>query len=139
VPGPNDRDGEQAITFSMGIYTEESLRSAPIEVRWPTATAGQNIWVTQGGCRYGIAPSLTVGPAGGPGQTTIAIQPMSEDCNNTNCPWTATSTVGWIKITNPSGAGEDMLRYTVDANPGPGPRTGEIILQGRRMVITQTF
>lgn len=139
APGPKDRDGEQTITFGMGIYTAESLRSAPIEVRWPTATAGQNIWVTQGGCRYGITPEQTVGPAGGPGQATIVTQPMSEGCSNLNCPWTATSTVGWIKITNPSGAGEDFLRYTVDPNPGPGARSGEIILQGRRLVITQTF
>lgn len=138
VPGPQDRQGEAAITFLVGIYTADSLRSAPIEVRWPTSTAGQNIWVTQGGCRFGFGPDRTFGPAGGSGQATVVTQPVTETCNNLNCPWSATTTVGWIKITNPTGAGEDFLHYTVDPNPGPGTRTGEIILQGRKLTVTQT-
>lgn len=32
-----------------------------------------------------------------------------------------------------------MYPPVVDPNPGPGVRTGEIIVETRRLVITQTF
>jgi hypothetical protein len=44
--------GSGTIRFSMSTYTEENSRAAALRVRWPTPTAGQNVWVTQEGCTY---------------------------------------------------------------------------------------
>ena len=49
------------------------------------------------------------------------------------------STVPWIRITSGRGPGENPVLFVVDPNPGPGTRTGEIVVQTRRLVITQTF
>jgi hypothetical protein len=139
VTGGESREGPARVLFSTGEFTADATRRAPIEVRWPTPTAGQNIWVTQEGCRYGMNETpQTFGPAGGSGRTDVVTQPVSIDCMQ-GCPWTAVSTVPWIRITSGHGPGENPVLFVVDPNPGPGTRTGEIVVQTRRLVITQTF
>ena len=137
--GSESREGPAKVSFSTGEFTADATRRAPIEVRWPTASAGQNIWVTQEGCRYGMNETpQTFGAAGGTGRTDVVTQPISIDCMQ-GCPWTAVSTVPWIRITSGRGPGENPVLFVVDPNPGPGTRTGEIVVQTRRLVITQTF
>ena len=139
VPGGESREGPARLLFSVSEFVAETTRKAPIEIRWPGPTAGQNIWVTQEGCRYGMNDTpQTFGPAGGSGRADVVTQPLSIDCMQ-GCPWTAVSTVPWIRITSGRGPGENPVLFVVDPNPGPGARTGEIIVETRRLVITQTF
>jgi len=128
--------GPGAISVSLGSFTEDATRRAAVQVRWPTETAGQNVWVTQEGCRYGVDPSASVAASGGTRMATVVMQPLSPACA-TGCPWTATSNVSWIKVTSSMPrAGDDAFFYQVDANIG-GPRVGTITVAGRTHTVNQ--
>ena len=136
VSGDEEREGPGEITFTSADYIGEPTRRAPVEVRWPTASAGQNVWLSQEGCRYAIAEETKVIPHnGGSFQLFVLGTPVSVDCRQ-GCPWAATTSVPWIHIAHPNGVGEDMLFYTADPNPG-GQRFGQITVAGRTLTITQ--
>jgi hypothetical protein len=138
--GPAERDGSDVVRFSTGIYLEDSTRRAPLEFRWDTPTAGQNVWVEQGGCRYGMDhDTRNYGPAAVLNEpVTVVTQPVSPSCAQ-GCPWTATSDVSWITITSSMPrAGDDVFRYSVLANPNPGTtRQGRITMREIVLVINQ--
>lgn len=138
--GPGEREGTDVVRFSTGTYLEDATRRAPLEFRWDTPTAGQNVWVEQGGCRYGMDQEPRTYPAAGASneQVTVVTQAVSPSCA-TPCPWTATSSVSWITITSSMPrAGDDVFRYSVLANPNPGTtRQGQITMRDRVLVITQ--
>lgn len=52
--------------------------------------------------------------------------------------WTAFTETSWIKITSGSkGTGNGTVSYSVSANPGPGSRTGQVIVDSKGFIITQ--
>ena len=126
------------MSFVNSSYTGLSPRRAPIEIRWPTETAGQNVWVTQDGCWYALAPgSLDIGVNGGNAMITVLASPGSVDCN-VGCPWTAESLVSWIHVTSSMPkAGDDGLFFRVDVNTTGQPRTGEIRVLHMALTINQ--
>jgi hypothetical protein len=140
LDGDGEQEGSRVVHFSAGVYTEDATRRAPIEFRWETATAGQNVWVDQGGCRYGMDQTpRTYGPAGDPDEAvTVVMQQVSPSCN-LPCPWSATTDVSWIRIlSSMPRAGDDVFRYAVDANTSGGSRQGRIFVANLVLVITQT-
>lgn len=129
--------GPATITASFPTFTEDATRRAAVQVRWPTPTAGQNSWITQEGCRYGVAPSASFTAAGGNGMVTVVTQPLSSSCA-TGCPWTASSNASWIRVTSSMPrAGDDVFAYQVDANTGPA-RVGTITIAGRTHTVSQS-
>jgi hypothetical protein len=136
--GAASRTGSNTAHFATGAYLVDATRRAPIEIRWQTATAGQNVWITQEGCRYGAGPSsFTFTAAGGTGRVTVVTQPVTSSCR-IGCPWTAESTATWIRITSGSpGSGDDEFRFQVDANTG-GARSGTIRVGGQTVTIAQS-
>jgi hypothetical protein len=137
--GPEEREGSDVVRVSIPVFTEDSTRRAPLEFRWESPTAGQNVWVEQGGCRYGASESArTFTAAGAIDQpVTIVTQPVSPSCSQ-GCPWTATSDASWITVTSPMPrAGDDMFRYTVAVNTTGMLRQGHIRVADRVIVITQ--
>ena len=78
--------------------------------------------------RFSTSPTRT--PFGSTGNTgTVAV--------SSNCSWSATSNVPWIKITAGGlGNGDGMVSYFVSANSG-GPRTGTITIGGQTFTVTQ--
>lgn len=130
-------EGSGLVAVSHGMFTEDATRRAAVQIRWPTSTAGQNVWVTQEGCRYGFDATPASFPAsGGARRVTVVTQAVSASCS-IGCPWTATSTVAWIRITSSMPmAGDDAFSYEVDANPG-GARVGTITIAGRTLAISQ--
>lgn len=139
VTGPSARDGDGTVQFSNSIYTDESTRRAPIQLRWPTPTAGQNVWITQEGCRYGLSETSRSFPAaGGSAYVDVYTQPLTAACA-IGCSWTAEPNVSWIQITSGSpGAGDNRFYYQVLANSSGAVRTGHITVMGRVLSITQT-
>lgn len=132
--------GSGAVRFRVGSYIFETTRRAPIMVRWPTPTAGQNVWVTQEGCYYAVSTrSVTIGPEGGRTMVTVFGTPVSVDCR-IGCPWTATTATSWIHITTPMpSSGDNEFFFNVDANSSGVDRTGEISVAGSTvMTITVT-
>jgi hypothetical protein len=130
--------GSGTIRFSMGTYTEENSRAAALRVRWPTPTAGQNVWVTQEGCTYGVSVTTANFTAdGGSGTVYVYGTPISTNCM-VGCPWTATAQVSWIRIVSGSpGVGDDRFTYQVDPNSGSQERVGQVLVQRRIITIRQ--
>ena len=130
--------GPETIRFSMSTYTEESSRTAALRVRWPAPTAGQNVWVTQEGCRYAVSVTTQSFTAdGGNGTVYVYGTPISTDCA-IGCPWTATSQASWIRIVTPMpNAGDDRFTYQVDPNPGSQERVGQILVEHRIVTVRQ--
>jgi hypothetical protein len=138
--GPAEGEGSAVVRLSTSTFTQDATRRAALEFRWNTPTVGQNVWVDQGGCRYGMDQTpRTYGPAGDPDEPlTVVMQPVSPSCAQP-CPWTATSDVAWIHIlSSMPRAGDDMFRYSVDANATGATRQGRIRVADRVLLITQT-
>jgi hypothetical protein len=135
---PPDGSGPATIRFSMDAFTEEASRAAALRVRWPTPTAGQNVWVTQEGCYYAVTVTEANFTAdGGRGTVDVFGDPRSTGCA-IGCPWTAAPQASWIHIVSGSpGAGDDRFTYQVDANPGNQPRVGQILVEHRIITIRQ--
>lgn len=143
VPSGPGGDGNGTIRFEMSEFFEDGQRKAPVQVRWPTATAGQNVWITQEGCRYGLAPGPTVFPAaGGEGWATVVSQPVSSACQEFTggCRWTAEATVGWITLLDNAGVDGDKVVYKVLPIPPDWPaptRVASIRVMSQVLTITQ--
>ena len=93
--------------------------------------AGLTFTVAQeSGCAYDLGPpSRSAEAGGGPGSFTV---------NTTgSCPWTATSDVPWITITDgATGIGPGKVDYMVQPNTGAA-RVGTITLQGKILTVNQ--
>lgn len=135
---PTSGTGSAAMRVRVGAYTEQPTRRAPLEIRWPTSTAGQNVWVTQEGCYYAIGITTdSVPPAGGRRRVSVFGTPVSVDCR-IGCPWTVATNASWIHIPGAtSRAGDDDVFFDVDANTTGAPRTGTLTIAGRTLTVTQ--
>jgi uncharacterized protein (TIGR03437 family) len=81
------------------------------------------------GCTYTIAPaSQSVSAISETGSVTVAT--------TASCAWTAQSNNSWIKLSNFSGTGIGIVRFTVAANNG-AERTGTLTIAGQTATITQ--
>ncbi len=128
--------GAATVAVSFSQFTDDATRRAAVQVRWPTPTAGQNAWVTQEGCRYGVEPSASFPADGGARSATVVTQPISPSCS-IGCPWTAVSNAPWIHVTSSMPrAGDDVFSYQVDPNPGAA-RVGTVAVAGRVHTVTQ--
>lgn len=135
---PASGTGSAAMRIRIASYTEQPTRRAPLEIRWPASSAGQNVWITQEGCYYAISISAdTVTAAGGRRRVSVFGTPVSTDCS-LGCPWTATSNAPWIHVTGSSSrTGDEELFFDVDANLTGAARTGTLTIAGRTLTVTQ--
>jgi subtilisin family serine protease len=85
----------------------------------------------QSECSFAATPKFQSFPAaGGPGSTTVAT--------SAGCVWTATSNIGWVKITSDNGGlGPGALTFTVDPNGSGSSRKGTINISGAMFSIKQ--
>jgi hypothetical protein len=110
-------------------------------VRWPTVTAGQNVRVSQAGCRYAVTTSsFNFIADGGNGRFDVLQQSDPTQCGGATqdrCVWTAVADVPWITITSPATRqGDNPVTFTVAPNNGP-QRTGTITVRDKVVQITQ--
>lgn len=88
--------------------------------------------VQQGmGCTFKLSPTnRTHGHAGATNSVTLTT--------SNGCPWQILNTNAWIHFTNGnSGSGSNVIFYTVEANPNPGPRSGTVLIDGQTLTLTQ--
>jgi hypothetical protein len=135
--GPSSRSGHGVLQFVTPTFTDDATRRAALELRWAAPSSGQNVWVSQEGCRYGAYPAtMSFDAAGGRGMFTVVTQPVSSGCA-LGCPWTATPAVSWIQIASGSpGAGDDAFFVNIPANPGAA-RSGTISVAGQIVRVVQ--
>ena len=120
----------------------DAPRQSVVKVRWPTATAGQNIQVLQAGCLYSVSTAaIGVAAAGGPGRFDVYQMAQPNTCGGPTqnaCQWTAQSDVPWLTITTSMPqAGDNPVSFTVAANATTTARTGRITVRDKVVVITQ--
>lgn len=130
--------GSTVVRARVGAYTQEVTRSAPLMIRWPTETAGQNVWVSQEGCYYGMSPTVdSVAAAGGRRRVTVFGTPVSTSCT-IGCPWDVQTNASWIHIVGAtSRTGDDDVSYDVDVNTTGASRVGTLTIAGRTLTVTQ--
>lgn len=128
-----------SITFSDNY---EAPRQGTVMIRWPTPTAGQNVRVSQAGCRYGVSrSSFMFVAAGGTGTFDVLQQSDPTECGGAlqdRCVWTARSNASWVVVTSPMPRlGDNPVAFTVVANNGASPRAGTITVRDQIVTITQ--
>jgi hypothetical protein len=131
--------GTVTITFSDNY---DAPRQGMILVRWPTPTAGQNILVSQAGCRYGVSrTAFSFVAAGGTGSFDVVQESDPNTCGGATqdrCVWTAQSGVPWITITSSMPrSGDNPVAFAVAANDSTVSRVGNITVRDKVVTITQ--
>ena len=134
-------NGSGLITFRLSDNWDLP-RQGVVKVRWPTATAGQNLQVSQAGCRYAVSnAAFTIAAAGGTGRFDVIQASDPNSCGGplqNACLWTATSDVPWITITTSMPQrGDNPVNFTVSPNSSGVARTGRITVRDQVVVITQ--
>lgn len=129
----------------VGFTVSENFdlpRAGQILLRWPAPTAGQNLQVSQAGCRYALSRSaMTFGAAGGTGTVDVIQQSDPIECGGATqnaCAWSAQSDVPWITITSAMPRiGDDPFAFTVAVNSTSASRSGTITVRDQTLRITQ--
>ena len=120
----------------------DAPRAGTVMVRWPTPTAGQNIHVTQAGCRYAVSRSdISIAAAGGTASFDVIQQSDPNTCGSATqdrCVWTAQADVSWITIAGSMPrSGDNPVSFAVAANDGASARVGRIAVRDKIVVVTQ--
>jgi len=131
IPCPNPALCQQ-VTWSyptQGTKTVKLTTSAGTTVKSLTV---QSTGVCPGtNCEYALSPTSASVPADGDSGSFDVV-------TDAGCPWTATTSDDWIRITaGSSGAGSGTVTYAVDPNLEPGDRTGSIQVKDQTFTITQ--
>ncbi|HVL68275.1 MAG TPA: BACON domain-containing carbohydrate-binding protein [Vicinamibacterales bacterium] len=133
--------GPGQITLS---YTEnyDAPRQGAAMVRWPSPTEGQNVWIRQAGCTYGVSrTAVTVAATGASASVDVYQQSDPIACGGATqdrCVWSAVSDVAWITITSPMPrSGDNPFSFTVAPNTSGVSRTGRITVRDRVIVVSQ--
>ena len=121
--------GSGSVSFDVAANSSTSSRIGVI-------TAGESSFtVSQAGaqlvCSYILSStSLQIPASGGTSQVSVSA---SAGCN-----WTATSLASWINITSGNaGSGDGVVSFSVLSNPGPGTRSGSLVVAGQSVTVNE--
>ena len=124
----------------------DGFRSTQIKIRWQAPTAGQNVFITQGGTCSLVASrasgagsqtgdTLTVGAAGGSIHLFVFTDPVF------NCPWSVVTNDPWLTVDFPrsgAGSGDGDIDFSVAPNSSAQPRQGVLDLGEFLLKVVQT-
>jgi len=135
--------GSGSATITINVADNwDAPRTGIVMVRWPTATAGQNVRVAQAGCRYAVSTSaISVVAAGGAARFDVFQQSDPYTCGGplqNACVWTAQADVPWITVnTSMPQAGDNPVQLTIAANDSSSARSGNVRVRDQVVRITQ--
>lgn len=120
----------------------DAPRAGTVLVRWPTLTQGQNVYLSQAGCRYAVTKTTVALPAGGgTGSFDVVQQTDPTSCGaatQDRCLWTAVASEPWIIVTGSMPrSGDNPVAFSVGPNPSSTPRSGTIIVRDEAVLVTQ--
>jgi len=141
VAGGSSGSGSGSVVL-QGSDNWAARRTGIVEVRWPTATAGQNVSIDQGGCQYAVTvDSFAVAAGGGPRTFEVFQQSDPISCGGplqNACLWSAVSSVPWITVTTSMPrTGDDTVSFVVAPNASSSPRTGSITVRDKVVRVSQ--
>ena len=94
-------------------------------------SAPSNPFAFGSSCSYSlVGPTSASFPAAG-GGGEVSVDAGDE------CDWTASSSVGWIRLAATGGTGSGSIIFNVDPNPNTTSRTGTIDVAGSTFTVTQ--
>jgi hypothetical protein len=119
--------GNGTVTFLVNSNGSGNAISGTLNIAGITYTVSE----TGVGCSYSLsASSASLGP--GAGSESVNVFTAA------GCGWTAVSDSTWLTISaGSSGTGNGAASYAVTANPATGIRTGDILVGGLHLVVTQ--
>jgi hypothetical protein len=141
VAGGGSGTGTATIRVNVGDNWE-APRNGVLQVRWPTPTAGQNVRVSQAGCRYAVSASaISVAAAGGSQRFDVFQQSDPYTCGGplqNGCMWIAQSDVPWITVTTSMPQfGDNPVQLSIAANLTGVARSGNVRVRDQVVRITQ--
>jgi len=105
------------------LVTELTSQGTPVtDARQGRVTPLLNLNASAGACVLNVASSKSV--ASDAGSDTLSLTTGS------TCGWTATTSSGWLNITNASGTGSGSIGIGFTANTAEGSRTATVALAG---------
>ncbi|MEY2407947.1 MAG: hypothetical protein QOF48_617 [Verrucomicrobiota bacterium] len=119
--------GAGSVTYSVPVNPGSGVRTGMVTI------GGQHFTVTQPGlgCSFKLSVTNRVHGYG------AATNTVSVTTSNT-CPWEIVNPNNWVTFpSGSSGAGSNMLVYTLEANPGPEDRTAIVTIGGQALTLTQ--
>lgn len=135
--------GAGSATLSISMPDNyDAPREGFVMVRWPTATAGQNIRIAQPECRYAVSrTAISIAAGGGTATFDVIQQSDPTQCGGAtqdSC-GTARSDVPWITIiSSMPRAGDQPVAFNVEANDSTAARTGRITVRDKVVTVTQS-
>ena len=125
ISGNGSGVGNGAVDLSVAANTGPARNGA-------ATIAGINVTVNQAsGCTFQLSTTSVTVPSGG-GNRSVDV--TTDD----RCPWTATSEVPWITITEgASETGNATVKFTVQARTSGSPRTGTLRIAGQTYTVNQ--
>ena len=140
LSGGSSRSGPGEIRFRIGD-NYDAPRLGVVKVRWDTPTAGQNLQISQAGCRYAVSTTAMNVPADG-GMFNFDVYQQSDplECGGplqNGCLWTASASAPWITITTAMPrAGDDRVTFKAASNDG-AMRSATITVRDKSVTIVQ--
>jgi hypothetical protein len=140
VSGGTSRTGSGEVRFRVS-ENFDAPRAGVLQLRWDTPTAGQNVHVSQAGCRYAVSQTtVSIPSAGGTASFEVYQQSDPLECGGplqNGCRWTAEAGASWIAITTSMPrTGDDRVTFVVSPNPGPA-RSATIAVRDKVVTVTQ--
>ncbi len=135
-------NGPATVRFTVSDNWD-APRLGVLMLRWPTVTAGQNVRVSQAGCRYAVSTSSIAAVAAGGAYTFDVIQQSDPlECGGplqNGCVWSAVSNAPWITVTSSMPRrGDDRVTLQIAANDSTAPRSGSVSVRDRAVQIVQS-
>ena len=138
TPLPAGRSAAATVFVNGTLYVLGGFGPGPTFVATNVAyglpyIADQTVRVTQAGATptYSVAPvAVTFQPAGGTAPVTLTATP-------TDAPWTATSSEGWLTVSQPDGAGSKALTLTATPWTQVETRTATVTIGGKIVAVAQ--
>jgi hypothetical protein len=119
-----------AVNFTVQQNTSTSSRSGTMTIGGQTFTVNQTGAAPPPECSYSISPTnRTFKARGGTGSIAVTA--------GQGCAWQATTTAGWITITEASGTGSGAVSYSVARNSTGRTRRGTMTIAGQIFNVKQ--
>lgn len=128
IKGGTSGQGDGAVQFEAAPNPDPAVRRGGIVLNDRRAEITQSA----GTCALSLAEeAASFTPSGGGGRIEVRA-------SSALCTWTAVVEVDWITLrTGASGTGSGAVTFDVAPTAGP-PRTGAVVVAGRRFLVTQS-
>lgn len=127
--------GPGTLAFSILANPRLTPRTGSIAVGGSQSSISQAGTPNDPGCRFELRPQVRSVPA-------VAINFLVQVFTTFGCRWEFSSTLPWLQIVAetegaPNGNGNGSVEAHVAANPDPAPRTGQALVAGQVLNVTQ--